>query len=209
MPRWTGAAIAAALLGFPVLAARAQTPPLKLAYVNMQAILQNTPGRAQAESTFQREVAQLQQQATVLQNQLDSAVNEFSRTSLVLSAAAKERRQQELLRMRDRTQQQLQDLQTRAQQRQQELLAPILQRVQGVIEGIRAEYGYAMIFDASAQPSTLLTADRSLDISALVIQRLQSGAAPPPAMQPSANPPLPARPPADTSRPAPARPPGD
>ncbi len=205
MPCWRGAAIAAALLGSAALAAQAQTqaPPLKLAYVNMQAILQNTPGRAEAESTFQREVAQLQQQVNVLQGQYDSAVSEFNRSSLVLSAAAKERRQQELVRMRDRTAQQVQDLQSRAQQRQQELIAPILQRVQAVIEGIRAEQGYAMVFDASGQPATLVTADRSLDITPLVLRRLQAGLG----VQPSASPPLPARPPADTSRPAPARPP--
>jgi outer membrane protein len=203
MSRLKGAAIAAVLLvGWSALPARAQTAPPKLAYVNMAAILQNAPGRAQAESTFQHELAVMQQQATVLQNQLDSAVNEFNRAALVLSAAAKDRRQQELVRMRDRTQQQVQDLQTRAQQRQQELVAPITQRIQAVIEGVRAEYGYAMIFDASAQSGALVTADRSLDITPLVIQRLQTGAT-----QPAAPPPLAAPATGDTSRPAPARPP--
>ena len=51
----------------------------------------------------------------------------------------------------------------------------------GIIEGIRAEFNYSMIFDASAQGGGLITADRSLDISQLVIQRLQAaGGAPPP-----------------------------
>jgi len=208
MSRVNGAAIAAVLvLGWGASPLRAQTAPLKLAYINSTVILQSTPGRAQAESTFQHDLAGMQQQVSVLQAQLDSAVNEFNRTSLVLSPAAKEQRQQELIQMRDRTQQQVQDLQTRANQREQELMAPIMQRVNAVIEGIRAEYNYAMIFDAAAQSGALVTADRSLDITPLVIQRLQADTTAPaaaPPVTPSAQPPLPAA--ADTTHPAAARP---
>jgi outer membrane protein len=211
MVRLTGAAFAAFLLaGLGAPAARAQDQPLKLAYINSSVILQGTPGRAQAESTFQRELAGFQQQVNVLQAQFDSAVNEFNRTSLVLSPSAKQQRQQELAQMQQRTQQQVQDLRDRATQREQELMAPITQRVTAVIEGIRAEFNYAMVFDAAAQAGSLVTADRSLDISPLVIQRLQAGAgqAAAPAVQPSANPPLPSQAPAaDTAQRAPARPP--
>ncbi len=201
MLRWRGAAIAAVLLGSHALTARAQTQPLKLAYVNSAVVLQSMPERAQAESTFQRDVAGYQQQVSVLQARLDSAVNEFNRAALVLSPAAKERRQQELLQMRDRTQQQVQDLQNQAAQRQQQLMAPILQRIQAVIDGVRAEYNYAMIFDVSAQNGSLLSADRSLDITPLVIQRLQASAGQ------GAQPPAAGRPQPDSTRPAPARPP--
>ena len=209
MWRSRAAALAAVVLECQAVPARAQTQPLKLAYVNSAVILQNTPGRTQAESTFQHELAGFQQQASALQARLDSAVSEFNRTALVLSPAAKERRQQELMQMRDRTQQQVQDLQTQAAQRQQELMAPILQRIQAVIDGIRAEYNYAMIFDASAQNGALLSADRSLDITPLVIQRLQVASSQPaaPAPQPSANP-LPGQPRADSTRPATAPPRG-
>jgi len=211
MVRLTGAAFAAFLLvGFTAPPARAQDQPLKLAYINSTVILQSTPGRAQAESTFQRELAGFQQQVNVLQAQFDSAVSDFNRTSLVLSPAAKQQRQQDLAQMQQRTQQQVQELRDRATAREQELMAPIMQRVNAVIEGIRAEFNYAMIFDAAAQSGALVTADRVLDISQLVIQRLQAGAAAPasPAVQPSASPPLPAQsPPADTTQRAPARPP--
>jgi len=210
MVRLTGAAIAAALLtGVLAAPAAAQDQPLKLAYINSQVILQNTPGRAQAESTFQHELAGMQQQVNVLQAQFDSAVSDFNRTSLVLSPAAKQQRQNELQQMQQRMQGQVQDLRDRANQRENELMAPITQRVNAVIEGIRAEFNYAMIFDAAAQSGALVTADRALDISPLVIQRLQAAGGPavPSAVQPSATPPLPGAAPADTTHPAPARPP--
>ena len=82
-----------------------------------------------------------------------------------------------------------------------------MQRVTAVIEGIRAEFNYSLIFDAAAQGSALVTADRTLDISPLVIQRLQAGAGAPPqgAVQPGVQPPL-AAPgaAADSTRPRPA-----
>jgi len=195
-----GAAIAAALLLTGTApAALAQTQTLKLAYVNSAIILQNTPGGAQAESTYQRGLDSLQQQAGAVQNQLDSASSEFARTSLVLSPAARQRRQQELAQMRDRAQQQVQDLQAQATQLRQQLMGPIVQRIQAVIDGIRAEYNYAMIFDLAAQSGgVVVSADPSLDITALVINRLQQGAAAA-AAAPAA--------PADTTRPPAARPP--
>jgi outer membrane protein len=220
MARFTGAATAIGLLtalaGAPAAHAQAQGPqgrPLKLAYINSQLILANTPGRAEAESTFNQEFAGYQTQVRQLQARLDSAVSEYNRTSLVLSPAAKQQKEQDIRNLQTQTQQQVNDLQQRAQQREQELTAPIMQRVQAVIDGIRAEFNYSMIFDVAATNGALVSADRSLDISALVIQRLQAGsgeAAPAaPGVQPAASAPLPsdtarARP--DSGRRNPARP---
>jgi outer membrane protein len=230
MARLTGAAAAVVLLAalgtVPPARAQAQGPqgqPLKLAYINSQVILANTPGRAEAESTFNREMAGYQAQVQTLQAQLDTAVAEYNRTSLVMSPSAKQQREQQIRDMEARTRQQVNDLQQRAQQREQELTAPIMQRVTAVIEGIRAEFNYSMIFDAAASNGVLVSADRSLDISPLVIQRLQAGAgaatpgaAATPDVRPTGAPPLPAdstrarpdslraRP--DTSRRTPARP---
>jgi outer membrane protein len=206
MGRVTGAALAVVLLAglAAAPAAQRQDPQgqsLKLAFINSQMILAATPGRSEAESTFNRELAGYQAQVQTLQRQLDSAVAEYNRTSLVLSPSAKQQREQTIRDMEARTRQQVTDLQQRAQQREQELTAPIMQRVTAVIEGIRAEFNYSMIFDASAPNGALVSADRALDISPLVIQRLQAGAGAPGAVQPAGGPPLQAQP-ADSQRPA-------
>jgi outer membrane protein len=212
MARLTGAAIVVVL--FAGLAAapavrRNQTPqgqPLKLAYINSQLILASTPGRAAAESTFNRDMASFRAEVARMQSQLDSSVAEYNRTGLVMSPAAKQQRESELRQLEQRTRQRAAELDQQATTREQELTAPIMQRVNAVIEGIRAEFNYSMIFDASAQAGALVTADRSLDISALVIQRLQSGAGQVPggALQPSPAPPLGQRP---DSAATPVRPP--
>jgi len=223
MVRLTGLALAALVLAAtsrdlaaqqPAAPAPAQAAPLRLAYINSQVILANTPGRAEAESLFAREMVGFRAEAQRLQQQLDSTVAEYNRTGLVLSPTARQAREAEIRTLQQRAQQRAQDLDQQAQQREAQLTAPIMQRVNAVIEGIRAEFNIAMIFDAAGQGAALVTADRSLDISPLVIQRLQAGgaAAAPPrdttgAAQPAGPPltPAPAQQPAP--RPAAQRPP--
>jgi len=212
MARLTGAAIVVVLLaGLAAAPAVERTPtppqgqPLRLAYINSQLILANTPGRASAESLFTREMAGFRTEVARMQQQLDSAVAEYNRTSLVMTPAAKTAREGEIRQMEQRTRQRASELEQQASTREQELTAPIMQRVNAVIEGVRAEFNYSMIFDASAQSGALVTADRSLDISPLIIQRLQAGAgaAPGGAMQPSPAPPIGQRPDSVAARPRP------
>ncbi len=191
--------VLAAALGTPARAQQPGSTPLRLVYINSAAILANTPGRAQAESVFAREMVGFRTEIQQLQSRLDSAQAEFTRTSVVMTPQARQTRLNEIQQMEIRTRQRAEELQEQAQRREQELTAPIMQRVNAVIEGIRAEFNYSFVFDVAAQGSPIITADRTLDISALVIQRLQAaGGAPPPSAAAAA--------PADTSRPAVPRP---
>ena len=213
MVRLTRPALAALLLAVaaPLAAQQAVPPavtqgqPLRLAWVNSQVILANTPGRAEAESTFAREYAGFRAEVQRMQTQLDSAVQEYNRTSVVMTPQAKAAREEQLRQMQSRTQQRAQELDQQAQSREQELTAPIMQRVNSVIEGIRAELNLAFVFDVAAQGGSVVTADRALDITSLVIQRLQAAgpgpASPPPLAADSTHP---AAAPADTTRRAPA-----
>jgi len=208
MVRRTGLAIAAlfaaALVGrLDAQQPTAAQPPLRFAFINSQLILANTPGRAEAESLFTREMAGYRAEVQGLQAHLDSAVAEYQRTSVALTPAARQAREAEIRNLQQRAQQRAQELDQQASQREAQLTAPIMRRVNAVIEGIRAEFNYSMIFDAAATGGALVTADQSLDISPLVIERLRAaGPAPaaadsgvvqpggqPPLTQPSAQPP--------------------
>ncbi|NIQ59380.1 MAG: OmpH family outer membrane protein, partial [Gammaproteobacteria bacterium] len=59
-----------------------------------------------------------------------------------------------------------------AQARQQELMQPIMAKIERVLEEIREEQGYIMIFDAAS--SGLIAADPTLDLTSEVLQRLQA-----------------------------------
>ena len=152
----------------------AQAPAQRLAYLNSRAILAQTPGYAQAESTFARELNTGREEVARMQAALDSAANDFEASSVLLSPTAKQAKQRELVAQQQTMQQRQQELQGRMEARERELLDPLQQRVQAIIEGLRAELNLAMVFDVASMGGAMVAADRSLDITPLVIQRLQA-----------------------------------
>jgi outer membrane protein len=153
----------------------AQAPaPTRIAYLNSRAILNATPGYAAADTLFGRELAASRDEIQRMQQALDSAATDFETASVLLSPSVRQERQRQLIGQQQQLQQRQQELQGRMEQRQAELIDPIQQRVQAVIEGIRAELNIAMIFDVAAMQGAMVAADRTLDVTALVIQRLQA-----------------------------------
>jgi len=147
----------------------------KVAYVNTQAVLKATPGYAQAESTFAKELETYRGEVQKLQATLDSAASDFEQQSVLLSPTQRAAKRKDLEGQQKKLEQRTQELQTRAATRERELLDPIQSKVNSVIEGMRASGNYAMIFDVSAPNSGIVTADKSLDLTQKVIQQLKSG----------------------------------
>lgn len=166
-----------ALLGAVPAAAQTPAPPaqptLRIGFVNSREILQKTPGYAAAESTFNRELQGFRDEVQKLQQQLDSAVQAFDQQSIALSPAAKQARQRDVQNLQQRLEQRTNQLQDQARQREQELLQPIQTRITAVIQGLRAEGNYALIFDADAPGNAIIAADPALNITNKVLQRLQ------------------------------------
>ncbi len=153
--------------------AQAGQPSLKIGFVSSRQILQLTPGYAAAESTFNREVLSFRGEVQKLQQQLDSAVRAFDQQSIALSPTAKQAKQRELQQLQQKFEQRSNELQGKAAQREQELLQPIQSRVNAVIQGLRAEGNYALIFDSDAPGSNIVAADPALDITSRVLERLK------------------------------------
>ena len=152
---------------------RSSTAGVKIAYIRSQEVLQQTPGFALAESTLTREVQGYRAEVEKLQKNLDSALAAFDAQAIALTPAARQTKQRELQGLQQRLQERGGQLQERAAQRQQELLAPINARIRAIIEGIRAEENYGLIFDVDAPGVTIVAVDPALNITARVIQRLK------------------------------------
>ncbi len=148
--------------------------PTKIGFVNIQAILKQTPGYAKAESTFAKELEGYRTEVQKLQAGLDSAAQDFEQQSVALSPTSRQARRKELEAQQEKLQQRTQELQQRAGTRERELLEPIQQRINSVIEGIRAAGGYAIIFDVSAPGNGIVTGDKSLDLTQRVLTQLQA-----------------------------------
>ena len=72
----------------------------------------------------------------------------------------------------------MQELQNQDLERQRELVTPLEARIQSVIDGIRAERNLAIIFDIANPNSTIISVDPTLELTALVISRLQAAGSP-------------------------------
>lgn len=148
--------------------------PTRIAWINLGQILQAAPGYTAAESTFAQEMKGFQAEVEKLQQQFDSTLNEYQKQAVVLSPSAKSTKEGQLRQLQQTIQQRASELQTRAQQREKELVGPIEERVRGVIEGVRAERNIAVIFDVGAQGSNIVAADRTLDLTSTIVQRLKA-----------------------------------
>ncbi|HEX6806519.1 MAG TPA: OmpH family outer membrane protein [Gemmatimonadaceae bacterium] len=146
----------------------------KIAYVNSQKILAEVPGRSDAEAQMQKEMEGYRAEVQKMSDSLNALVSAYNKAEPTLSATAKATRQKDIQTKESAYQQRVQQLEQQAQQRQAELMRPIMQNINKVIEQIRSEDGYAMVFDAGNQSGVVVAADSSLDITAKVIQRLKA-----------------------------------
>jgi outer membrane protein len=146
----------------------------KIGYINARAVLLATPGYAQAESTYNRELAGFRTEVDKLQLSLDSAAADFEQKSVMLSATAKTAKRRDLEAQRTRLEQRATELREKAAQREQELLAPLHGKVNEAIEGVRAEGGFAVIFDVSANEGLIVAVDKSLEVTQKVIDKIKA-----------------------------------
>jgi outer membrane protein len=164
--------------------ATAQAPqgtavPAKIAYINSAALLQQAPGRAEAEAQFEREVGVYRQQIQRMDDSLRALVVAFERDASKLDSTVRETRRKSIGQREVEYQTRARGLDSTMQARQAQLVKPIMERVQSVIEAIRTEDGYAMIFDVGAQSSVVVAADKKLDLTERVLARLKSQGIPP------------------------------
>jgi len=164
----------------PAAPAGAAPPGPRIAYINSQQILSQAPGRAEAEAQFEREMTGYRQAVQRMGDSLNTMIAEYNRQEVSLSPAAKETRQKAIREKEDQYQKKTAELQQQAQQRQVELVQPIMEQINKIIGELRAQEGYAMIFDAGSNAGVVVAADSSLNITDKVIARLKAAGPPKP-----------------------------
>jgi outer membrane protein len=162
-----------AVAGLLVVAAplTAQTST-RIGYIDTRRVIQEAPGAQDARATMEREMEGWQQQMQAMEDSLRTMMTDYQQRSLVMSADAKQRREQEIMQKQQSFEERAQSLQMQAGRRQQELMEPIMQRVEEVISQVRQADGYGIIFDVASE--AIVSADPALDITQRVIDRLRA-----------------------------------
>ena len=180
------APLALALLIALSLPARAQG--VKVAYVQTSVLLDQAPGRAEAEAQFDKETGTYREQIKRMSDSLNAMVADFQKRQATLAAATRETQAKGIQAKEAEYQRRTQELEQKAQGRQSELVQPILDKIKQAIEDVRVEGGYAMIFNAD-QGSPIVAVDKSLNVTDRVLSRLKGTTASAP--RPSAAAPAP------------------
>ena len=170
------ASLAAVLLAMAAAAqVSAQATGPRIAYINSQMILEQAPGAAEAAEQFDRDMARYRSEVEQLGEELEQLISRYQQQQLTLSPEAKSNREEEIRQKQAQYNQRISELDQQAGLRQQELVQPIMDQITTVIESIRQEGNYSLIFDVAAQ--SIVAADESLDLTQEVIRRLQDSSA--------------------------------
>lgn len=166
------ALIAVTTMAFAAVPSQAQA--VKIGYINSAQLLAQAPGRAEAEAQFDREVVAYRAQLQRMNDSLNTLAAAFDKDAAALDSATRQRRGKAVREKETEYQARARSLDSTMQTRQAELVRPIMERVQTVIEAIRAEDGYSVIFDVGSQASVVVAADKKLDITDRVLARLKT-----------------------------------
>jgi len=146
--------------------------PLKIGFINSQALLARAPGAAEASQQFDQELGTMRSQLQPMAEELDSLIAQFEAQSMTLSDQARRQRQQAIVQKQGALEQAAAQMEQQAEQRRAELVQPIMDRISAIIEQLRVEGNYHLIFDVAA--GSIIAADPSLDLTDQVLTRLQT-----------------------------------
>jgi outer membrane protein len=163
---------------------------LKIAYITSNILLDQAPGRAEAEAQFDKETAIYRGEIKRMSDSLNAMVAAFEKRQAGLSPALRDAQNKEIQGKEASYQTRTRELQEKANQRQSELVGPILDRIKLAIEDVRVEGGYSFVFNAD-QGSALIAMDKNLNVTDRVLAKLRSAPAAPASKVPVAGAPTP------------------
>ena len=158
------------LVAAPVFAAG----PVKLAYVDLQKMLNETKDGKTARAKLEGEKKKMQSDIDKQQNELKKQAEEFEKQKVLLKDEARAKKQDELQQKFVALQQKFVGLQQDLSKREQDLTRDIFEKAAKEIEVVAKRDGYTMVLEKSE--SAVLYADPSIDITAEIVKRVDANA---------------------------------
>ncbi len=159
--------------------------PQKFGYIDSRQVLQQAPGRANLEAQLKPQADAFQKRIGVMQDSMQAMVSAFEKDQATLTPAVRTQRQEALEKKRESFAAEAESLQQKFAEAQQALSRPLMEMFNRVLNEIRAEEGYAFIFDVGAEVQVIVAADKNLDLTEKVIARMRTAAAAKPAATPT------------------------
>lgn len=146
----------------------------RFAYIDSEKIINNFTELQRAQETFQTELRDWEEQAGILEKELQDLLAEYEKQKLILSADKKAEREKEIATKRQALEAFTKDIGApggKAERRNMELMGPLYEKVTEAIEKVAIEENYDFVFNSSG----LAYAKKELDITDKVLDKLDEG----------------------------------
>ena len=158
----------------------------KLGYINSQLVLQQAPGRAALEAQLKTQLDGLEKRMGIMQDSMEAMIAAYEKEQPTLTPAVRTQREEALTKKRTAFQQEAASLQQKAADARETISRPLMEMFNRVLNEVRAEDGYAFIFDVGQpEAQVIVAADKNLDLTEKVIARMRTAAAAKPAATPA------------------------
>jgi Skp family chaperone for outer membrane proteins len=160
------------MLVFALASAAQAQVQAKIGFINSQIIIEQDSAAQAAQAQFDADLARYQAELTQLGQQGTALVQQYQQQQAMLSEEARANREEEIRLKQEEYNQRAAQLDQQAAARRAELLQPVMDRINRVIEQVRSEGGYTVIFDLTG-PS-VVASDPALDLTQQIIDRLKA-----------------------------------
>jgi outer membrane protein len=165
----TSAGVFVASIAVPLAA---QDAPQQVAYVDTRKILDQAPGRTEAEAVLQKEFAALEAQLKQMNDAVIKAFGDYQGLPVTATQAEKDRRLKLVQDGQTALQQKQREFDAQAAARRSEVLQPFLDLIKIALEDLRVEGRWTYILEGG-QGSAIVAADKNLDITDRAIAKVR------------------------------------
>jgi Outer membrane protein len=157
------------ILMFSASFAKAQAP--KFGHIDLQALIQVMPERAEAEKKFTAYQKELEDALGVMQKEFQTLYMEYAQKKDSLTETVRKMKEDDLAAKNERIQTYQQNAQQQLQAKQSELLKPVFDKADKAIKEVGAEKALVYVFDMSSRV-ILYNSKESVDILPFVKTKL-------------------------------------
>lgn len=161
-----------AVLFFVIGTASVNAQTLKFGHIDLQALIQLMPERANAETEFNKFQADIEDVFGQMQKEYQQKLAELQQLGDDASEVKRNAKVTEIQDLQQRMQNYQQTAQQQLQQKQSEVLKPVFDKADSVVTVVAKEKGLIYVFDAGANSVVLYKSNQSIDLLPLVKAKL-------------------------------------
>ena len=160
-----------ALMVFLCAVAAIYAQTLKIAYVDVDRVVQSSKDALKAEEILKKEYQEAQKKLEDAYKSFMEQAQKFQNEAAFMQKEEQEKKRQELVKKQDELEKMRTDTSNQFQQRQNDLMKPIMTAISTIVNNVRKEKGYDVVF----RKEIVLSGNDQFDITDVIIERINTG----------------------------------